>query len=130
MSEIKSFKLFGGDEVVAEVISINRKVVKATKTLLTEGETPKTKKVPTKDTGEILSYYVRRPHILQFQPMGNGHVGLAFVPWTLSNPTIERLEIPASTVVLMFDPSADCERQYIQQTSGLALAPAGSRIST
>jgi hypothetical protein len=130
MSEITSFKLLGGDEIVAEVLSVNRKAVKATKTLLNESEAPKAKKPAAKETGEILSYTVRRPHILQFQPMGNGQLGLAFVPWTLSNPTIERLEIPASAVILPFSPSANVEREYIQQTSGLALAPAGSRIST
>lgn len=107
MSEIKSFKLVGGDEVVAEVLSTSEQPV-----------------------GAINSYRVRRPHILQFQPMGQGQVGLAFVPWTLSNPTIEVLTIPASAVLLTFDPSANTERQYIEQTSGIALAPAGSRISS
>ena len=85
--------------------------------------------MPAKN-GPVVSYTLRRPHILQMQPMGNGNVGLAFVPWTLSNPTIERLELPASAVLLTFQPSANVERQYLEQTSGLAVAPPGSRISS
>jgi hypothetical protein len=111
MSEVKSFKLVGGDEIVAEVI----------------GEV-------TKDMncdGPIIAYVLRRPHILQFQPMGNGNLGLAFVPWTLSNPTIERIKIPVSQIVAEFEPADRVERQYLEQTSGISLAPAtGSRIST
>jgi hypothetical protein len=50
-------------------------------------------------------------------------VGLALIPWTLSNPDISRLEIPASAVLLSFDPSSEVERQYLQQTSGISLSP-------
>jgi hypothetical protein len=63
--------------------------------------------------------------------MGQGQIGLAFVPWTLSNPTIEVLDVPASAVLLMFDPSERVETQYLEQTSGISLATSsGSRISS
>ena len=109
---VKSFKMVGGDEVVARVLD-----TKSSK-LLTDAPSP------------IETYVVSRPHILQIQPMGNGQVGLAFVPWTLSNPTIERMEIPASAIVLVFDPSANVEKQYLEQTSGISIATPGQRIST
>ena len=107
MSEVKSFKMVGGDEIVAGLVSVKEII-----------------------EGSPISYRLRRPHILQLQPMGQGQVGLAFVPWTLSNPTVEVIDVPASAILLSFDPSEQVERQYIQQTSGISLAPAGSRIST
>lgn len=112
MSNVKSFKLVGGDEVVAEVVSEN------SGTLLTAEKQP------------VTSYTLRRPHILQFQPMGGGQLGLAFIPWTLSNPAIERVDIPVSQIVAVFEPAERVERQYLEQTSGISIAPAGSRIST
>lgn len=116
MSQVLSFKLLGGEEVVAEVLE-----TKSGNQLLTEGAA---------FANAITSYVVKRPHILQFQQMGNGQVGLAFVPWTLSNPTIERIEIPASSVLLTFLPSERVERQYLEQTSGISLAAPGQRISS
>lgn len=102
MGAVKSFKLISGEEIVAEVTGQGG--------MLTEGSQP-------------TSYTVKRPHILQFQPVGPGQLGLAFVPWTLSNPTIQSLEIPASALIIPpFDPSANVEKQYLQQTSGIQLA--------
>lgn len=103
MSEVLSFKINGGDEVVAQVIKTVRK--------------------DNSVDGEIVSYLVRRPHILRFQPIAPGQVGLAFVPWTLSNPEIERLTIPvASLMIPPFSPSTNVEHQYLEQTSSLVLA--------
>jgi hypothetical protein len=82
--------------------------------------------VETKVGASVLSYVLKRPHILQFQQIGQGQLGLALVPWTLSNPTIERLDVPAAAVVLSFDPSAEVERQYLQQTSGISILPPGA----
>ena len=97
VSNVKSFKMNSGEEVVAEVLS---------RTL--NGEA-------------IVAYHVRRPHILQFQPVAPGQMGLALVPWTLANPEIERLEMPASAVMLEYEPSDRTARQYLQQTSGIAI---------
>lgn len=114
--EVMAFKLTSGDEIIAEVTSVNRG-----SKLLTE----------TSNVGTIESYTVRHPHTIQFQPVGNGQLGLALVPWTLSNPTIHELELPATAVLLPFPPSENVKRQYVSQTTGLALPPAGtaSRIS-
>lgn len=101
MTSVKSFKMVTGEEVVAEVVE-------------------------TKVGTSVLSYVLKRPHILQFQQIGQGQLGLALVPWTLSNPTIERLDVPAAAVVLSFDPSAEVERQYLQQTSGISILPPGA----
>lgn len=102
-SEVLSFKINGGDEVVARVIKTVRK--------------------DNNVDGEITSYIVRRPHILRFQQTGPNQVGLIFVPWTLSNPEIDRLEIPAASLVIPpFAPSSNVETQYQEQTSGLVLA--------
>lgn len=106
MSDVMSFKMVSGEEVVAELVST---------VTLTPDSPPR-------------SYTVRRPHILQFQPVGPGQLGLAFVPWTLSNPAIEHLEIPASAVLLTFKPADKVERQYLEQTSGISLAGAGMKV--
>lgn len=120
MSKVLAFKLIGGDEVVAEVLDEKRHK----SAVLIESKDPV--------DSPVAAYVVRRPHILRFQPVAPGQIGLAFVPWTLSNPEIERLEIPASAVVLSFEPSQNVERQYLEQTSGLAIAktPPPGRIST
>lgn len=107
MGTVTSFKMVGGDEVVAEVLETKSGNQKVEDGLFANA---------------VTTYVVRRPHILQFQPVAPGQLGLAFVPWTLANPTIERLEIPASAVLLTFSPSANVEKQYLEQTSGLKLA--------
>ncbi len=99
MAKVLSFKIVGGEEVVAEVL--NEKF---------------------SGTDKITSYTLKRPHILQFHQSGNGQVGLAFVPWTLSNPGIVSIEVPASAVILTFEPSLAVSDQYLQQVSGLSLA--------
>ena len=119
MSKVLAFKLVGGEEVVADVLEEKRDAA-----LLVEARLGY--------NGEVTSYVVRRPHILRFQPIAPNQIGLAFVPWTLSNPEIDKLEIPAKAVLLTYTPSANVEQQYLEQTSGLALAktvPKG-RIST
>lgn len=97
--QVLSFKMIDGSEVVATVKSTKR----------TTGD-------------KIISYSLQRPHILQFQPMGQGQLGLAFVPWTLSNPDIDVLDVPAEAVILSFAPAARVEQQYLQQTSKIEIA--------
>jgi len=117
MSSVLAFKLVGGEEIVAEVLEEKRSLA------IVDGLGSPT---------EITAYVLRRPHILRFQPIGPNQIGLAFVPWTLSNPEINKLELPAKSVLLTFEPSANVEKQYLEQTSGIALAkqvPTG-RISS
>ncbi len=116
-SKIVAFKLMGGEEIVAEVLNENRG------SMLTGMGS---------ESGEITSYTIRKPHILRFQPVGRNEVGLAFIPWTLSNPTLERVDLPARSVLLTFSPSENVEQQYVSQTSPIVQAktvPTG-RIST
>jgi hypothetical protein len=107
-SIIRSFKLVSGEEVVAEVLDAETKV------FLTEKQ---------HFGREGLEYKLRRPHVLQFQPIGPGKMGLAFVPWVLSNPEVEEVTIFARNVIgVPVEPSEMVQRQFLQQTSGLALA--------
>lgn len=101
---IVSFKMISGEEVVAELRSTIDVNDKAT------------------------TYRVRRPHILQFQPVGPGQMGLALVPWTLADPSIEVLDVPASAVLLHYPASENTARQYVQQTTNIALAPSGLKV--
>jgi hypothetical protein len=113
MSQVKSFKLRGGEEVVAEVVE-----ERSGSSIVSDGLF----------SNSVTVYVLRRPHILQFQPVGPGQVGLAFVPWTLSNPMIEKLDLPAEQVVVTFAPSENVERQYLEQTSGISLAKPGFKM--
>ena len=116
MAEVLAFKMIGGDEVVASVIK-------------TVTETTVLAEVNGSAAANITAYVVRKPHILRFQPVAPGQIGLAFVPWTLSNPEISELEIPASAVVLTFKPSEQVRNQYLSQTTGLDLTkPSGLKI--
>lgn len=94
---IKSFKLVGGDEIVAEIVRTE---------LGTRSQ----------------NWVIKRPLAIKFQPMGQGQIGLALVPWTLSNPTIEELCLNEKAVIAQYEPSATVERQYLQQTSGIELS--------
>jgi hypothetical protein len=100
MSQVKVFKMLTGEEVLAEV--------------------EKTKFGPT---GEEVEYVLRRPHTLQFQPIGQGQIGLAFVPWALSNPSISAITVPVSALLIPpFEADTKVETQYLEQTSGISLS--------
>lgn len=102
MSEVKSFKTVGGDEIVSEVLAS-----------IYEGES-------------ITKYRLRKPQVLQFQPVAPGKMGLAFVPWLLSNPELDVVDVPVSVLPLVFPTAAEVERQYLTQMSGIQIAAAGS----
>lgn len=106
MNSIMSFKLINGEEVVAEVLS---------QPLFEEGN-------------RNTEFTLRRPHVLQFQQVAPGQVGLVFIPWALSNPVIDKVVLPSTSVITSFSPALEVERQYLEQTSGISLAPANSSI--
>lgn len=121
MAKVLTFKMMSGEEVVAEVVE----EIRETQTTLLEGGL-------RRESNPIVAYKLRRPHILRFQQVAPGQIGLAFIPWTLANPTIDTLEVPTKMIGLVYEPGNHTEEQYLQQTSGLTLAkdmPAG-RIST
>lgn len=97
--EVKSFKMITGEEVVARLISTNS----------TLGLTP-----------QVISYKMESPLVLSVHQQG-GRVGLGFMPWTLSNPDLGEVDVPASAVVITFKPSDVIEKQYMQETSKIAL---------
>ena len=108
MTQVLAFKMINGDEVVATVVN---KTVQ-----LNEDSSHNDNSYNVKNY-IIKSYIVTKPHILKFQPIAPGQVGLTFVPWTLSNPEIVELAIPASAVILTFSPSDKVKSQYISQMS-------------
>ncbi len=105
-NQVLAFKLLSGEEVIAEVLSQALNPV-------------------------VTSWNLRRPHVLRFHPVGPGQMGLAFVPLTLSNPNLETLRIEGKSLLFApFEVSVEVEKQYLQQTSGIALAVGGSPIVT
>ena len=107
MSEVKSFKLVTGEEIVSEVTR--------TLHLLNERLDPHV-------SSDVSYYELRRPHVLQLQQVAPGQFGLALVPWVLSNPDIGSIQLPISSVIVSFSPNESVERQYLEQTSGISLA--------
>jgi hypothetical protein len=67
-------------------------------------------------------YTLRKPHILQLQQDGRGHIGMVFIPWTLANPDLPEIFLPAEHVMFSFSPAEEVERQYLSQTSGIDLS--------
>lgn len=72
-------------------------------------------------SGNIISYVLDSPQVLSVQNV-QGRVGLAFIPWTLSNPDISSITVPATSVLVTFSPADMVEKQYLQETSKIALA--------
>jgi flagellar assembly factor FliW len=98
MSNIRSFKLISGEEMVANLIS-------------TEEQNDK-----------VVAFIIESPHVMQFQHMNGGQLGLALVPWTLSNMELrEKIRIPAQHVIADFETAHKVQQQFIQQTSSIAL---------
>lgn len=107
MSDIRSFKLVTGDEIIASVV----REIKSS-SMLTESE----------GSSKVEGYVVKRPHSIQFQPVAPGQLGLALIPFTLSNPDIAELTIPASALVIPpFATAHGVQKQYLEQTSGIDL---------
>jgi hypothetical protein len=105
-AKILSFKTIGGEELVAEVV---REVTGGG--ILTDAAAP------------VTAYVLKRPHVLRFQPVGPGQLGLAFVPWTLSNPDISEITLPVKSLIAEpFEPAHRVEQQYLEQTSGIDLS--------
>ena len=108
MTKILSFKTISGDEIVAEVV---REV--PTGNILAEGSGAST----------VAAYVLKRPHVLRFQPVAPGQLGLAFVPWTLSNPDITEITLSVKSLIAEpFVPASNVEKQYLEQTSGIDLS--------
>lgn len=105
MTEVKSFKTTDGSELVAEVIS---------------------KQFGSNE--EVVSYKLRRPQVLQFQPVGANQMGLAFVPWLLSNPSLDSVTVSSKILLVEFETAPEVASQYLTQMSGIKLPPAGKII--
>lgn len=67
-------------------------------------------------------YFVDYPQVIQVQKSSNGQLGLAFVPWMLSNPDASNVPIAISMVMSALPPSEQVEKQYITQTSKILLS--------
>jgi hypothetical protein len=107
MKKVQALKLTNGQEVISEV----------------------KQNIRLGGSDEVISYTLTRPFVLHLSIMPGG-MDLAMVPFTLANPGLREITIPAKMVDVVFEPSIDVERRYLEQTSGIAVAPAGSRISS
>ena len=95
MSDIKIFKLVNGDELIAEVVSGH----------------------------QAINWKVRRVRmILMQQHAQSGQIGLGLLPWLASNIDGEVEIYSASLMTLPFDPEENLQKEYLSQTSGIALA--------
>lgn len=101
MSNIKHLKLVSGEEIIGkERVQIG---------------------VPD-------AYFLESIRVLAMQPMGNGQMGVALIPWMVGDPDgevkIEKIHVIGDPVK---SPPKNIEDAYLQQTSGIAFA-SGSNI--
>lgn len=108
MSVVKAFKLVTGEEIIAEVRD------STTQLLLEE--------VSKGMRAEEKSYVLRRPNVLHFQQVAPGKFGMAMAPYTLSNPELEEVTIPANKIITTYNVASSVEKQYLEQNTGLALS--------
>ena len=95
MSEVKSFRLVSGEEILCQVVS-----------------------EPTD------SYLVTHPRVLQLMPTPQGGYGLGLLPWFHSKSSGE-IAVKKSHIVAECSPDADTEKAYLEQVSGIKLATPG-----
>jgi len=92
--DIKIFKLFSGEEVIA-----------------------------TLEDAKEEGFTVSKPMLIQIVPKGGGEMGLMLIPWIVGNQkcnvTIGR---HVMSVTHPIEPAKEFEDQYLQQTSGIVLA--------
>lgn len=92
--DIKLFKMYSGEEVIASV-----------------------------DVVELDGFVVSKPHLIQLVPQGAGSMGLLLIPWIVGNrDATVKINRNAMSVVNPITPAKEFEDQYLQQTSGIALA--------
>lgn len=70
---------------------------------------------------------ISKPRVLQIMMQQNGQGGAALVPWFLTDPDAEMM-VAISHIIASIPATSDIEKMYIQQTTGLELASAGSII--
>ena len=63
---------------------------------------------------------LEKPRGLMPQRMGDGQIGISFVPWVISNPD-GLVEIKMHAIAAMLNPSKEMEDAYLSQTTGLQL---------
>jgi len=74
---------------------------------------------PWSPQGEVTINTVRG---VTFQPVGQNQMGIAFVPWTIGNIDGSQIINLGVSAVSIYEPTADLERGYLEQTSGIQLS--------
>jgi hypothetical protein len=91
--EVKTFKFTNGDEIMGRLV----------------------------EWSDDITYKVERPRGLLPQKMQDGQIGIAFVPWVISNPdgTVEILK--TALAMTPMSPSKEMSDAYLSQTTGLQI---------
>ena len=76
---------------------------------------------PWEPSGNVVLGTVRG---VTFQPMGKNQVGIAFIPFAIGNTDADLLFKLDNCAVAVYPPSADLEKGYLEQTTGISLAAA------
>lgn len=101
MAKIRTLKLVTGEEIIATEVTLDPNLVKGTDLVL--------EKVRT----------------IQMMPTGPGQVGVGLVPFSPS--CIDgKVTLRLSAIVAEIEHNKEMEDAYLQQTSGIQLAGAGS----
>lgn len=65
---------------------------------------------------------------ITFQQVGQNQLGIAFIPFAIANSDAKMTFILENCAAVVYPPSADLERGYLEQTSGISLARPGIQL--
>ena len=93
MSEVKTFKMMSGEEIIARIEN---------------------------ETDERLT--IIKPRTIAITPVGPGQAQLSLIPYVASDPDGE-FDIPKTAIMCIIDLSnPELEKGYLEQTSGIVLS--------
>lgn len=99
---IQAFKLITGEEVVADFTG-------------------------AASEGGVEYYNLEKPRLLMLQDVGNGRIGMIFMPWLHANFDAS-VKLSSKFVICAHKPSDEIEQGYLEKTSGLTLAKGSSLL--
>lgn len=125
--EIIGIKLASGEEIIGKVKTVTSTIQGLTAQDMFDGSSGKSDlfnpALGNKLPESVILFDVR---VLHLQQVSQNQMGLGLAPWVLGNQEGEFQINLKQSALTVYRPSPDIESAYMQQTSSIALAKAGS----
>lgn len=122
--EILGVKLSSGEEIIGKVKPVSTNLGALSAQEVFDGKTNQAQdQLGGKLPENVILYDVRQIHI---QQVGPNQMGLGLSPWVLGNQEAELQVNLKQHALTVYRPSPEIEEAYMQQTSSIQLAKAGS----